>query len=171
MTMDLLETIRTRRTVRQFTSDDVEDHLVQEILAAGMMAPSAGNEQPWHFLVIRNAETLKAISRARPFASMVQQAPLAILVCGDLKADKYEGYWAQDCAAAVQNMLLTAHALGLGSAWVGLHPRPQRVADLRALIPLPENIVPFALLPIGHPGDERQAEHHVDPTRVHYEVW
>src|SRR5512142_3053306 len=108
--MDTLYAIHNRRSIRQFQGQQVEDAAVEEIIAAGMMAPSAGNEQPWHFIVFRKPKLLHAISRHHLYASVVERAPVAILVCGDLSLDRYEGFWVSDCAAATQNMLLAAFA-------------------------------------------------------------
>lgn len=169
--MELYKAILTRRSIRKYTDESVENKLVEQIIRAGMMAPSAGNEQPWHFLVIRQRATLEAISRDHLYASMVHLAQLAILVCGDLTLEKYAGYWMQDCAAATQNMLLTAHDLGLGGVWIGLHPREQRVGDIRRVIALPEHIVPFCLVPLGYPNEDKPDENRFDRSRIHFEQW
>jgi nitroreductase len=169
--MDALHAIHTRRSIRKFKTTEVEDRLVEEIVAAGMMSPSAGNEQPWHFVVIKNPATLKALSTDHLYAACVSKAPMAILVCGDLTADRYQGFWVQDCAAATQNTLLAAHALGLASAWIGIYPRPQRLADIRSVIALPEHIRPFALLPLGYPDEAKAMEVRFDPARIHHEKW
>jgi nitroreductase len=169
--MDILEAIRTRRSIRKYTQEPVEQEPVEEIIRAGMMAPSAGNEQAWHFVVIRDPKKLRALSQNHLYASMVHLAPVAILVCGDLKLDKSSGYWAQDCAAATQNMLLAAHGLGLGSVWIGLYPREQRVADIRALVAMPERIMPFALLPLGYPAEEKSHVNRFNPRRIHLGKW
>ncbi len=163
--------LHTRRSIRKFNDDPVEDLKLEEIMAAGMMAPSAGNEQPWHFLLLRDRRLLKAISKNHLFATAVEKAPVAILVCADLTLDRYEGFWVQDCAAATQNMLLAAHALGLASVWVGLYPRSQRLSDIRALIQLPDHIIPFSLLPIGYPAEEKNMEIRFDQSRLHYDQW
>ena len=169
--METLKAIHTRHSVRKFTAKKVEERLIQEIINAGMMAPSAGNERPWHFVVIRERASLKAIGDSHPYASMVTKAPVAVLICGDLNQDNYEGYWIQDCAAATQNMLLATHDLGLGSVWVGLYPRAQRVTDVRRIINLPEHIVPFAILPLGCPAEAKEEENRFDASRIHWECW
>jgi len=145
--------------------------MVEDIIAAGMMAPSAGNEQPWHFLVMRERKILTAISKAHLYASLVNKAPLAVLVCGDASKGRYEGFWIQDCAAATQNMLLAAHGLGLASFWIGIYPRKQRISDIRAVISLPEHIKPFSLLPVGYPGEVKERERRFDRGRIHLEKW
>ena len=169
--MDAIHAIHTRRSTRKFKSTPVEERAVEEILAAAMMAPSAGNEQPWHFIIVKNPATLKALSQDHLYAACVEKAPLAILVCGDLTADRYQGFWVQDCAAATLNALTAAHALGLASAWIGIYPRPQRLADMRSVLALPEHIRPFALLPVGYPDETKAMEVRFDPARIHHEQW
>jgi nitroreductase len=169
--MDLFEAIHGRRAIRQFIAGTVEDDTLHRILAAGMSAPSAGNEQPWHFVVIHNRATLAALSAAHPDAEMVQHAACAVLVCVDLKKVKYPDYWPADCAAATQNMLLAAHGLGLGSVWVGVHPRESRMSEIRTVITLPDDILPFSLLPIGVPGETKPPEDRYRSERVHEDRW
>jgi nitroreductase len=169
--MDLLEAIARRRSIRRYNPDPVNDPLLHTILRAGCAAPSAGNEQPWHFLVIRSRDTLVALSKSHPYADMLREAPLAILLCADMDRVKHKDFWPQDCAAAAQNMLLAAHGAGLGSVWVGVHPREARVAEVRRVISLPETIIPFALLPFGFPAEEKAPEDRFDMQRVHIEQW
>jgi nitroreductase len=169
--MEILEAIHGRRSIRKYTHEPVEKAVVEEIIRAGMMAPSAGNAQCWHFVVLRDRQKLEALSQNHVYASVVHLAPVAILVCGDLKLDKSGGYWVQDCAAATQNMLLAAHGMGLGSVWIGLYPREQRVADLRALLPLPDRIIPFSLLPLGYPDEEKDRVQRFNPRRIHFDKW
>ena len=169
--MEVLEAIRTRRSIRSYARREVSEDAIQTILRAGMAAPSAGNEQPWEFLLIRSRETLERISEAHPYADMVAHAPLAILVCGNLTRVRHRDFWVQDLAAATQNMLLAAHAMGLGSVWVGVHPREKRVAELRAVIALPDEIVPFAILPIGYPAEPKPPDDRYDQHRIYREEW
>ena len=169
--MELFDAVTTRRSIRAYTDQQVTDELLDRILAAGMMAPSAGNEQPWEFVLIRRKETLRALSAAHPHADMVQYAQAAILACGNMSRVTHGEFWVQDLAAATQNMLLAAHALGLGSVWVGVHPREKRVADIRAVVHLPEGIVPFSLLPVGHPAEEKPPPDRFSASRIHREQW
>jgi nitroreductase len=169
--MEIFEAITTRRSIRAYTDKPVADDLLRRVLAAGMMAPSAGNEQPWEFVLIRQKKTLKALSEAHPHADMAQHAQAAILACGNMARVTHGEFWVQDLAAAIQNMLLAAHALGLGSVWVGIHPREKRVADIRKVVPLPEGIVPFALLPLGYPGEEKPSPDRFSASRIHKEKW
>ena len=106
--MDVLEAIHTRRSIRAYQDQPVPKELVQQILTAAMYAPSAGNAQPWQFVVINDRKLLQQIPKVHPHAPMAEQAPLAIMVCGDLDMEKYPGNWPLDCAAAVENLLLAA---------------------------------------------------------------
>lgn len=103
--MDALEAILTRRSVRRYTNEQIDDETTEKLLAAAMSAPSAANEQPWEFIVIRDRAMLDAIPTFSPFASMVKRAPLGILVCADTRNVIVPGFWVQDCSAATQNLL------------------------------------------------------------------
>lgn len=169
--MEALEAILTRRSIRRYTPQPVPDPLIREILGAAMRAPSAGNEQAWQFVVITERRLLDEIPRFHPYADMVRQSPAAILVCGDLHLEKYKGYWVQDCAAATQNLLLAAHAKGLGAVWVGIYPKEDRVERMRGLLGLPPHVVPMALVPLGHPAEQIPPEERYNPAKVHRNGW
>jgi nitroreductase len=166
-----MDAILNRRSIRAYTAEPVSDDLVAKLLAAAMAAPSANNQQPWHFVVIRDRGTLDAVPDIHPHSRMVRQAPLAILVCGDPAAEKNPGYWVQDCAAATENLLIAATALGLGSVWLGVYPREDRVTGLRRLLGVPEPIVPFALVPIGRAGEVKPPADRYQESRVHRDRW
>jgi nitroreductase len=118
--MDTVDAIYTRRSIRKYLDQPVPEELVGKLLAAAMQAPSARNQQPWHFVVINDRRTLVEITTFRPNAAMAADAPLAMLVCADLTLEKSEGYWAVDCSVAVENMLLAVNSLGLGAVWCGV---------------------------------------------------
>ena len=168
--MDTLETIRTRRSVRKYQDRPVPPELLEQLLAAAMSAPSARNAQPWHFVVIDDRELLAEIPRINPNARMAAAAA-AILVCGDLKLEKSAGFWVVDCAAATENLLLAAHALGLGAVWTGIHPRQQRVEGFRRMLQLPENVVPHSLVPLGYPAEQPEAADRYRADRIHRNGW
>lgn len=169
--MNAEETIFTRRSIRKYDPRPVSDEDVTALLRAAMAAPSAGNEQPWHFIVIRDRKVLDAIPTFHPYAAMVKQVSVAILICGDLRLEKYKGFWVQDCAAAAQNLLLAATARGLGSVWTALHPMEDRVAGMRKLIGLPEEVIPLALVPIGYPAERPSPADRFLQDRVHRDRW
>lgn len=169
--METLLTILARRSIRRYTGEKVNGEAIQKVLEAGMAAPSAGNQQPWHFIVLDDRTVLDAVPEHHPHSSMIREAPVAILVCGDISAEKHQGYWVQDCAAATQNMLLAVTDLGLGAVWLGVYPREDRVRGLRGLLGLPEHIIPFSLIPIGHPAEEKPPAGRFDSGRIHYNRW
>ena len=169
--MDTMDAIHTRRSVRRYEDRQVPEELRRKLLAAAMSAPSARNGQPWQFVVIDDRGTLAEIARLNPNAQMCREAPLAILVCGDLGLEKSPGYWVVDCAAAVENMLLAAHALGLGAVWTGVYPRPERMEGLGKLLKLPENVIPHSLVVVGYPAEQPPPQDRYRPERVHHGGW
>lgn len=169
--MEAMEAILTRRSVRRYEGKEVPEETLTEILRAAMAAPSAGNQQPWHFVVVRERGVLEALARVSPYAGMTSEAPAAIVVCGDLSLEQRKGFWVQDCSAATENLLLAAHALGLGAVWCGLFPREDRVAATRALLGLPEYVVPLALVPLGYPAEHPARADRFDAGRVHHNRW
>ena len=169
--MNTLEAIFTRRSVREFTQDPVSKDDVQDLLKAGMYAPSAKNEQPWHFIVIDEPEILHAVPTFHPYAKMLFKAPLAILVCSDRKLELKRASWIQDCSAATENILLAAHAKGLGAVWLGVFPDADRVQGMRTLLALPPDIRPMALVAVGHPASRPEPVDRYDVSRVHYNQW
>ena len=168
---DALAFIQKRRSIRRYKDAPVSDEQVETLLRAAMSAPSAGNQQAWAFVVIRDRERLDRIHDFHPHASMCRSAALTIIVCGDLSREQHEGMWVQDCSAAVENLLLAAANMGLGTCWCGIHPRPEREAGCRELCGLPDHVVPFALIAVGVPDEEKGPADYYDPGRVHRETW
>ncbi len=167
-----MEAIFTRRSVRQYTDRPVADEAVAKLLAAAMAAPSAGDERPWEFIVVTGRDAREEIMSVHPHSRMLKQAPLAIVVCADTARSKYPvEFWAQDCAAATENILLAAVSLGLGSCWLGVHPLPERVAALRRIFAIPESVVPFAIVAVGHPAVQPARADRYDEKRIHKEKW
>jgi nitroreductase len=169
--MDTLEAIRTRRSVRRYKDQPVAEELVRKLLAAAMSAPSARNAQPWQFVVIDDGRILADIAEINPNAQMARQAPLGILVCGDLALEKSPGYWVVDCSAAVENILLAAHALGLGAVWTGVFPREERIEGLRKLLSLPDGIIAHSLVLVGYPAEQLTPQDRFRPDRIHRNRW
>lgn len=169
--MDALEAIHTRRSIRKYADRPVPDELVQKILRAAMSAPSACNTQPWHFVVITDRKLLARVPKVNPYAAMAKGAPLAILVAGDVTLKQVPGYWVVDCAAAVQNLLLAAHALGLGAVWTGVYPRQERMEGFRRLLSLPENVAAHSLIVLGYPAETLAREDRFKQERVHRDGW
>ncbi len=169
--MEAIEALMTRRAVREFTSEPVSPAQLDTILRASMHAPSACNQQPWHFVVVDTRAQLDAIASVHPYAQMLKQAPLAVVVSADLTLETCPGNWAIDCSAAMENLLLAAHALGLGGVWVGIHPVEERVKDIRAVLCLPNYIMPLCLAAIGYPAGPLQKVDRYKAERVHKNRW
>ena len=165
--MELMQAVLNRRSIRKFEDKPVDQAMVRQVLEAAMMAPSAGNAQPWQFVVADDRAVLDAVAGIHPHVKMAAQAPLGILVCGDLSLEKFAGYWVQDCAAAMQNMLLAIHALGLGAVWTGVHPMPDREAAYRKLFNLPENVIPLGFAVVGWPAQQPESKSRFREDRVH----
>jgi len=166
-----MDEILRRRSIRRFKEGAIGQDMIKKILAAGMAAPSAGNQQPWQFIVVTDAQIRQKVSECGPYASAAANAPVAIVVCGDLSLEKHQGFWVQDCSAAVENMLLEITSLGLGSVWLGVFPRQDRVTYLQKYFVLPEHIVPFAILPVGFPGQELPPANRYNEARIHNDKW
>ncbi|MHB1461014.1 MAG: nitroreductase family protein [Armatimonadota bacterium] len=167
--MDTYEAIISRRSVRDFTSEAVPEDMVEMLLRAAMRAPSAGNEQAWQFIVVKDRELLDAVPDFSPYATMCLKAPMAIVVCGDTSLEKFPGFWIQDCCAAIENLLLAAHASGLGAVWTALYPDEGRVEGARALFGIPEHVIPLAIIPVGYPKHQPYPAQTYLPERVHFD--
>lgn len=169
--MSVHEAIITRRSIRKYTNAPVTDEQINTILEAAMMAPSAGNQQPWQFIVVKDKEIQGKLKDINPYAAMANKAPVGILVCGDLSLEKHAGFWVQDCSAAVQNILLTVHDLGLGAVWTGIHPLKDREEGFKKLFNLPEQIIPLGYIVIGQPDQHPTAVSRYKADRVHQDTW
>ena len=169
--MDIFTALHTRRSIRNYTEEPVSERELHALLDAAMIAPSAGNARPWQFIVVDDPELLKQVPTLNPYAGMAPMAGTGILVCGDPDAEKYKGFWVQDCSAAIQNMLLAATGLGLGAVWTGIYPVEERVTGFRRLLGLPESIVPLALIVIGHPAVEAERKSRFEAAKVHHNAW
>ena len=169
--MDAMETLLTRRSIRHYTAQAVPDDMIQVILEAAMSAPSAVNEQAWQFIVITDPQVMRDVHKLHPYSDPLNEAAAAILVCGDLNRQLAKGFWVQDCSAATENLLLAAHANGLGAVWMGVYPDQARSESLRRLFCAPDNIVPFALIAIGYPAEHIPPAHRFDAQRIHTNRW
>jgi nitroreductase len=169
--MNVIELLTSRRSIRKYTDKEVADELIEKLLIAGMYAPSAGNQQPWHFLVIKDKTLLTKITEFHPYAKMLPNASVAILVCADTQLETKIGYWHIDCSAASQNILIAAHGLGLGAVWLGIYPRPERQEGMRELFHLPQNIEPFSLISVGYAAEEKPTPERFKADRVHTNKW
>ncbi|OEU68926.1 MAG: NADH dehydrogenase [Desulfovibrio sp. S3730MH75] len=169
--MEVLEAIHSRRSVRKYKDKPIPEELIKELLSAAMIAPSAGNAQPWQFIVVDDHEKLIRVKEYSQYAAMAEHAPVAIIVCGDLGLEKYPGYWVQDCSAATQNLLLAAHGKGLGAVWTGIYPMEDRIKGFSDHFNLPENVIPLSFIVIGWPVHEQKYKDRYKEDRVHKNGW
>lgn len=167
--MDALEVIFTRRSIRRYTSEAVTDEELKTLLEAGMNAPSANNRQPARYIVVDDRAKLNAIMEVHPYSRMLAEAPMAIVVCGDTEVSS--SYWQQDCAAATENILLAARALGLGSVWMGVYPNEDRTAAVIALFGMPDTVKPMCIIAVGHPAEQKGRVDRYDEGKIHNNVW
>ena len=168
-----MDTIFKRRSVRKYTDTVVSDEQIKQIIKAGMAAPSAKNSQEWVFIVIRDKEIYNAFMNVHPNAFSLNTASAAILVCADLSKEKEpgQGWWIQDCSAAIENMLLEATSMGLGTLWMGVHPKEDRIACMKAACKLPEGIEPLGLVSIGEQTKEYTPIDRYMEDRIHLDVY
>ena len=169
--MDAVEAILSRRSVRRYTKEPVPEDTITEVLQAAMSAPSAGNEQPWHFVIISDRKILDEIPKVHPYSQSVRTASVAIVVCGDLNMEVYKGFWVQDCSAAAENILIAVRAKGLGAVWLGIHPIEDRVSGMQKLLKLPEHVIPLAVIPIGYPDEHKPQALRFNAARIHKNGW
>ncbi len=169
--MDVLEAIFTRRSIRKYTGEPISEEDLTTLLHAASYAPSAKNCQPWEFVVVREQETLQAIAAGQPFAQMMPNAGCCIVVVGLSERQKATGFLVEDCSAAIQNILLAAHGLGLGAVWCGLYPVARFERLMKGLLNLPDGAIPVGMVAVGHKVTDRTVEERFDPSRVHLEHW
>lgn len=169
--METIEAILTRRSIRKFTNQIIENEKIELILKAAMYAPSARNTQSWQFVVISDRKMLNAIIKVHPYSAMMTEASHAILVCGDKTLEPNEAYCNQNCSAATQNILLAAHALGIGSVWLGVYPREERMKGMIDLFGLPAEILPVSLIALGYPNEKAEQTERFKSKRIHFERW
>lgn len=171
----VLDAIYTRTSIRTYQPDHaVSRDTVEMLLRAAMSAPTAVNKQPWAFVVLDTREALDSLAEVLPYAKMLKHAPLAIVTCGDMnKAIEGEGrdFWIQDVSAATENLLIAAHALGLGAVWTGVYPDHERVNAVQERLGMPTNIIPLSVVPVGYPEGEHQPKDKWNPDAVHFNRW
>ncbi|MDR0977989.1 MAG: nitroreductase family protein [Endomicrobium sp.] len=165
-----MDILLERKSVREYTDEDVKKEDLEYILKAGMSAPTAKNSKCVSFLVIKDKDTHKKLAGIHKGAQMILHAPLAVLVVGDRDL-VYQGYLPQDCAAATENILLAATAKGYGCVWCGVYSNSERSDAIEKLFNFPENIKAFSLVVIGKSADPNPPKNRWDPSKIKYEVW
>ncbi|BCN30932.1 nitroreductase family protein [Anaeromicropila herbilytica] len=169
--IDVVTAIKTRRSIRKFTSEPISESMLNTVLQSGMYAPSAKGKCPCHFVVIQNRDMLMELSESNYNASMLGGAACGIVVCGDKNIEGIKEFIYADCAAAVQNMLLSIHGLGLGGVWCGVRANSDWHKLIVNKLNLPLKVDPFAIIAFGHPDEERVSRELWDASSVHYDIW
>ena len=157
--------IFSRKSVRHYTDEEVSRETLEQLVKAGMAAPSGKNTQPWSFVIVSDRQILDKMADGLPYAKMLKDAKHAIIVCGD---EEKSSYWYLDCSAASQNILLAIEAMGLGGVWTAAYPYEDRIKVVREAIELPANIIPLNVIPVGHPKNMEKPKDKWDATKVHW---
>ena len=169
-----INNIMTRVSVRNFTGEKISDEQIETLLRAGMAAPSAINKQPWAFVVIKDEAILAKLGEALPYSRCSNKPAIAIIPCGDLSKaipGEMAGFWINDVSAATENILLAAHAMGLGAVWTGLHPDMNRAKMVQEMLDMPEHIIPLCIVPVGIPAESPEVKDKFNTDNIHYNAW
>lgn len=165
---NVLDLIKKRRSIRQYTDQAVTDNQIRQLLEAAMAAPSGSNIQPWEFVVVKDPDIKRQLAQTHTWSSMAADAAVVFVVCGNERASHH---WVEDASVATENLLLAVTALGLGAVWVGIHPDADREAHVRRVLDIPEGIRVLCLVPVGHPDESKPPRTQYQESKVHYERW
>ena len=183
-TPSALDVIMTRTSIRSFTGDEVTQEQLETILKAGMAAPTAMNGQPWRFVVVKDKETIASVFASGFRGEMFTQAGAVIVVCGQStqmrkpfgqpdapETEQPNMFWYEDCSAAAENILLAAHALGLGAVWTAGYPAQERIAPIAEALGIPANVIPLCIIPVGVPAENPEPKDKWNPDNIHWDKW
>lgn len=169
--MEAIEAIFKRRSIRKFKDEDVDNEIIITLLKAATAAPTAANCQPWEFIVVNDYEKLSELKEELKFARY--NAPTAIVVCGNMKL-AFKGltqeFWVQDCSAAIENILIAATGLGLGSVWIGVYPTPN-VKSVKRVLNIPDYVTPLGIVYVGYPAEVKEARTRYNEKRVYWQEY
>jgi nitroreductase len=167
-----MKIINERRSIRSYEDRPVEPVKIEKLLRAAMQAPSAANQQPWEFIVVRERAILKKLADLSPYSKMLTAAPLAFVLLGNREKMAWPQVWQQDLGAAAENLLLEAVELGLGAVWLGVAPMEERMSFISELFGLKDTLYPFCVIPVGYPaGKENTFVDRYDQAKVHFEKY
>ena len=169
-----IQNIFTRVSVREFTGEKISQAQIDTLLRAAMAAPSAINKQPWAFIVVTDEAIIAKLGEALPYSRCSNKPAIAIIPCGDLSKaipGEMANFWINDVSAATENILLAAHAMGLGAVWTGLHPDMTRAKIVQEMLGLPEHIIPLCVVPVGVPAEHPDIKDKYVPGNIHYNAW
>ena len=162
-----LDVIMTRTSVRNFTGEPVSQEQLETLLKAGMAAPTAMNSQPWRFVVVTDKEKIAQVFGSGFRGEMFKAAGAVIVVCGEME----NMFWFEDCSAAAENILLAAHALGLGAVWTAGYPAMERIAPIAAALGIPEKVLPLCIIPVGVPAETPAPKDNWKAENIHWNQW
>lgn len=165
-----MKEIFTRISVRKFEDRPVEEEKITQILKAAMAAPSAGNQRPWEYYVVRDKAVIEALSKSSPYAGCVANAPVVIVPCVKKEGLHFPELAEIDLAATTENILLEVVSQGLGAVWIGIAPFADRIAAAGAALNIEDNLYTYALIPVGYPGESRPQQDRFEESRIHYIV-
>lgn len=169
--MEALQAILTRRSIRKYKAEAVSDGIIRKVLECGFAAPTARNRRPLHFILVKDRGILSELGSMHAFTAMVAGSAFSVLICADGALEERRQFMDQDGSAAAENMLVGAHALGLGGVWCGIHDGGDREAAVRRICSLPDGIAPIALMAFGIPDEQREAPDRYDAGKVHEDRW
>ena len=169
---EIIDVILSRRSIRQFTTELVDDETLLLLLKAAMSAPTACNSQPWEFIVVTEPTMLDQIREKFLFARY--NAPAALVVCGNVRIANNSAareHWVQDCSAATENILIAAAGMGLGAVWIGVYPYPSKTKPLADVLGIPEHVTPLSMVLVGHPAETKAPRTQYDEHRVYWQCY
>ena len=167
-----MQEILNRRSIRKFTAQPVEEEKIEQLLKAAMQAPSAANQQPWEFIVVRDREALGRLSKMSPYSGPVAGSAVTLVLLANTDGLRIPTAWQQDLGAATENVLLEAVHLGLGAVWLGVATSEASSAFVREMYGLPDAVKPFCLIAVGYPdGQKNEFVDRYIPKKVHFEKY
>ena len=168
--MEALKAIMGRRSIRKYTGEKIPEGDIKTLLEAAMNAPSAHNKQPWHFIVVDDRAVLDKVPEYHGYSKMLGMASHAIVVLGD-NAVQDTDFWIHDCAAAIENILIAAHAMGYGAVWLGVHPSEALIKGTKDLFGVPGHVTPLGIVSLGVTTVKKPPRENYNEERVHWNKW
>jgi nitroreductase len=169
---EIIDILLSRRSIRQFTDQPVDEEMLILLLKAAMSAPTACNSQPWEFIVVTEQKALDEVRGKFLFARY--NAPVAIVVCGNVNIANNSAareHWVQDCSAATENILIAAAGMGLGAVWIGVYPYPSKIKPLSEALGIPGHVIPLSMIYIGHPAERKEPRTQYDEHKVYWQYY
>lgn len=169
---EIMDFIYQRRSIRKYLDKEVNKEDLVLLLKAAMAAPTTANNQPWEFIVVNEKEMMDRLRKALFFGQY--NAPSAIVVCGNMNfafTGPCQDYWVQDCSAAIENILLAASGIGLGSVWIGLYPLPSKIKLVCKILMIPEHVIPLGVVYVGYPAEDKEPRTQYNEKAVYWQQY